>query len=83
VKGLGAPVLAVIPRMQDPLLEARNRRRAWRVFSIAMVCFLVLLTFPVMELLGLGYMDRLLDNIQSAKELQSAGKLTHQQGLER
>ena len=83
VKGLGAPVLAVIPRMQDPLLEARKRRRAWQVFSIAGVYLLVLLAFPAMEFLGLGYMDRLLDNLQSAKELQSDGKLPHQQGLER
>jgi len=65
VKGLGVPVLAVIPRMQDPVLEVAHRKRATRVFAVAAVYFLLLLCFPAMELLDLPYMDKLLDNIHN------------------
>jgi len=65
VKGLGAPVLAIIPRMQDPVLEARQRKHSLRLFAAATLYLLVMLCFPAMELLKVPYMDRLLDNIHS------------------
>jgi polysaccharide biosynthesis transport protein len=65
VKGLGLPVLAVIPRMQDPLVQARQRKRSARMFAAAACYLLVMLCFAVMELLGLPYLDRLLDGIHS------------------
>ena len=39
VKGLGAPVLAIIPRMQHPALVIRQRRRAVGFFSAARLVF--------------------------------------------
>lgn len=72
VKGLGAPVLAIIPRMQDPVLEARKRRRSRRLFALAAVCLLFLLCFPAMEFLGLGYVDKALDALHAADITQSA-----------
>jgi len=72
VKGLGAPVLAIIPRMQDPLLELRQRKRSLRLFSVASLYLLVLLCFPAMELMGVTYLDRLLDRIHAVDITQSA-----------
>jgi polysaccharide biosynthesis transport protein len=65
VKGFGAPVLAIIPRMQDPVQEVRQRKRSLRLFAAASLYLLVMLCFPVMELLKVPYMDRVLDNIHS------------------
>ena len=65
VKGLGAPILAIIPRMQDPVLEARLQKRSRWFLSAAALYLLVMLCFPAMELLGLTYMDRVLDNVHS------------------
>ncbi len=73
VKGLGAPVLAIIPRMQHPALAIRKRRRAVSFFSAAGLYFSLLLCFPAMELLGLPYMDRLLDTAFSANAAHSIG----------
>ncbi|WP_136526847.1 XrtA system polysaccharide chain length determinant [Geomonas ferrireducens] len=63
VKALGVPVLAVVPRMVDAQQAITLRRRTHRIFAVAAVYFLLLLVFPVMELLQLPYMDRLLDHL--------------------
>ena len=70
IKGLSAPLLAVIPRMQYPALVIRQRRRAVSFFTVAGVYFLLMLCFPVMELLDLPYLDRLLDNGSFANSTQ-------------
>jgi polysaccharide biosynthesis transport protein len=67
VKGLGSPVLAIIPRMQDPVQQARQRGRSRRIFALSTLYFLVLLCFPAMELLELHYMDTLIDNLHPAE----------------
>lgn len=67
VKGLGAPVLAVIPRMVDPALVARQRMRSLCFFGVCGIYLLLMLWFPLAELLDLPYMDRVLDQINSAK----------------
>ena len=66
VKGLGAPVLAIIPRMQHPALVNRQRRRSVSFFSVAGLYFVLILSFPIMELLNLPYVDRLVDTVSSA-----------------
>ncbi|TGU70469.1 chain-length determining protein [Geomonas terrae] len=63
VKALGVPVLAVVPRMVDAQQAITMRRRTHRIIAVAAVYFLLLLVFPVMELLQLPYMDRLLDHL--------------------
>ena len=70
VKTLGAPVLAVIPRMEDPVVQARQRKRSLKIFLAAALYFLFLLSFPAMEFLGIGYVDRMLDSINSEKVAQ-------------
>src|SRR6185369_5999097 len=77
VKGLGAPLLAVIPRMQDPVLEARRKKRSVRLFVAASLYLLVMLCFPAMELLGLTYMDKVLDGVSALEIGQSAKRLFH------
>ena len=71
VKGFGAPVLAIIPRLQDPALEVRRRRRSRRILGLSGLYFLVMLCFPAMELLGLPYMDRVLDALSGTEVTQS------------
>jgi polysaccharide biosynthesis transport protein len=74
VKALGTPVLAVIPRMEDPVIYARQRRRTRKVFVAAAAYLLFLLCFPAMELLGVGYMDKLLDTLHSGTHLTQSSK---------
>lgn len=72
LKGLGLPVLAIIPKLEEPAKVLRQRRRAWSVTVAAAVYFLLLLSLPAMELLGLPYMDRLLDQVSSGNGSQGA-----------
>ncbi|GFO66568.1 chain-length determining protein [Geomonas limicola] len=65
VKGLGHPVLAIIPRLQDQEMLARQRRRSLRIFVAAGCYLLLLLVFPAMEIFDLRVMDRLLDSMHS------------------
>ena len=65
VKGFGMPILAVIPRLHDPVLNSRQRKRSHLILGASLCYFLVMLCFPAMELLGLPYMDRLLDALSS------------------
>ncbi|UFS69103.1 Wzz/FepE/Etk N-terminal domain-containing protein [Geomonas sp. RF6] len=63
VKELGLPVLAVIPRMTDPVQVAARKKRSRRIFCLAGVYFMLMLVFPAMEVLNLTYMDRALDKV--------------------
>lgn len=64
VKELGFPVLAVISRIHDQQKEELQKRRSVRIFSLAGVYLLFLLCFPLMEVLGLTYVDSLVDNLK-------------------
>lgn len=70
VKGFGVPVLAVIPHMLDPHEVALQHKHAMRLFSIAGVYFIFLLCFPVMELLGLNYVDKMISYVSPANLVQ-------------
>ena len=63
LKEFKAPLLAIIPRIPDPQEIEIRRRQTRRLFSVAGVYLLFLLCFPLMEVLGLNYMDRLLDAV--------------------
>jgi polysaccharide biosynthesis transport protein len=67
VKSFGVPVLAVIPNIPDPQLFEAQRKRTKRLFIVAGAYFLLLLCFPMMELTGFTYMDKLLDIFQIDK----------------
>lgn len=60
VKGLNLPLLAVVPRIHDQQQVDLQRRRTVRLFSAAGMYMLFLLCFPLMELMGLTYVDKLL-----------------------
>lgn len=76
-KAFGAPVLAVVPLMRDPISLARQRRKSLRIFAGAAVYFLALLCFPAMELLGLPYLDKVLDRVNPAGITQGVRGLMH------
>ena len=71
VKSLGAPVLAVVPRMQDPQLLMKQQRKSLRLFIVSGLYFTLMLVFPAMELLGLPYMDEALDHLNPSSISQS------------
>ena len=71
VKGLGLPLLATIPRMIDPQLAARQRRRSLRIFSACTVYFLLMCAFPAMEFMERPYMDRLLDRMNIVQDVKA------------
>lgn len=63
VKSFGVPVLAVITNIHDPQVLVARQKRTKRIFIVAGVYFMFLLCFPVMEMMGLTYMDKLLDKV--------------------
>jgi polysaccharide biosynthesis transport protein len=76
VKGLGVPLLAIVPKMEHPADTARQRRRFFRIAAAATLYFLLMLCFPAMELMQLPYMDKILDrvNINLPGSLQGMGR---------
>ena len=77
VKGQGLPLLAVIPRIHDQRLIDLQHKRTVRIFSIAGVYLLFLLCFPAMELMGLTYIDSLVDTLQPANLVQNVKDRIH------
>ena len=65
VKSLGAPVLAIIPHVLDPAQITRQRLRSFGFFTVAGIYFVFMLSFPVMELLEVPYLDQALDGASS------------------
>jgi polysaccharide chain length determinant protein (PEP-CTERM system associated) len=62
-KAFGLPVLAVIPKINDPIQLALQKKRSLRIYAVSGVYLLLLLCFPLMELLDLPYMDKILDRV--------------------
>lgn len=71
VKSFGVPVLAVITNIHDPQVLVARQKRTKRIFIVAGVYFMFLLCFPAMEVLGLTYMDKLLDKVHIDRLTQS------------
>jgi succinoglycan biosynthesis transport protein ExoP len=70
VKGLGLPVLAVISRIHNQQEEDLQHRRTQRLFSMAAVYLLFLLCFPLLEIMGITYVDNFLDNMHPTNIVQ-------------
>ena len=62
IKELGAPVLAIIPRIQHPSQVHRRRRNSLIFFFAAGVYFLCIISLPAMEMLDLPYLDSYLNH---------------------
>jgi polysaccharide chain length determinant protein (PEP-CTERM system associated) len=71
IKSFNVPILAVIPHIHDSLELAEQRRKTIRLFTIAGIYFLFILSFPAMELLGSTYVDNVLSNILHTDLVQS------------
>lgn len=72
VKGLGLPVLAVVSRIHNQQEADLQQRRTKRLFSVAGVYLLFLLCFPLMEMMGLTYVDTVLDKLQPTSLIEGA-----------
>jgi polysaccharide chain length determinant protein (PEP-CTERM system associated) len=70
----GLPVLAVIPKIDEPALIAQQKKRSRRLFAVAGIYFLLLLCFPFMELLQMPYMDKILDRITAIAVVTQGGQ---------
>lgn len=66
----GVPVLAVIPQIIDPAVQEQQQKRNLRLYAAAGAYFLLLLVFPLMELLQLPYMDKVLDRLRVGTTVQ-------------
>jgi polysaccharide chain length determinant protein (PEP-CTERM system associated) len=71
IKGLGVPLLAVISRIRIQREIDLQRRRTRRVCTYAGLYFLFLLCFPLSELMGLTFMDSLVDYLKPANIVQN------------
>lgn len=67
LRGFGLPVLAVIPRIQEPLVLLSQRRRDLKLYGIAALYFCVILGFLAMEALDLPYVDKVIERVISLK----------------
>jgi hypothetical protein len=63
LKGFGVPVLAVIPRIQDPLEVLRQRRLDFKLFGFAAIYFCIILGFLSLEVLDLPYVDKAINRV--------------------
>ena len=61
LKGLGVPVLAVISRVHIQQEADEQAHKTKLLLSVSGVYLLILLCFPLMELLGLDYVDKLIN----------------------
>lgn len=71
LKGLGVPLLAVISRIHVQREIELQRRHTRRLCTYAGLYFLFLLCFPLTELMGLTFMDSLVDYLRPANLVQS------------
>lgn len=61
IKSFGIQVLAVIPRMEDPVVIQLQRRKDLRFYVVVAGYFSFLLCFLAIEALELGYVDKVLE----------------------
>ena len=69
LKTLGLPVLAVIPNMPDPEAMEKQRKKDVLLFSIAGVYLLCILGVLIMELMGLTYVDKIINGLFLIKSM--------------
>lgn len=74
LKAYGVTVLAVIPKIDDPTQVVLEQQRTRKLAVVAGLYLAVLLCFPLMELLGVPYMDKVLDRVYPAGMVQGLSK---------
>lgn len=63
LKGLGIPVLALIPKMENPDEISREQKRDRKIYKLAGAYFLVVLAVLTIEILQIPLLDKVLDRI--------------------
>lgn len=71
LKGLGVPLLAVISRIHVQREIDLQRRRTKRLCTYAGLYFLFILCFPLSELMGLTFMDSVVDYLRPGTIVQN------------
>jgi len=64
-KQLGLPVLAVIPRIEEPLKLAEQSRRDLRLYAVSGLYFILILAVLVLELLDITIISRVVGKLYS------------------
>jgi len=65
LREFGVPVLAVVPKMHDEALLAKQKVRARRVYAVGLVGIIFCLSFLVMEVFRLGVVDMVISKVSS------------------
>ncbi|QSV45026.1 XrtA system polysaccharide chain length determinant [Geobacter benzoatilyticus] len=66
LKGLGVPVLAVIPVISNPIDVLKSKKNDLRLYRFAGVYFSVILAILIMEVMDISLIDKLISKIQGA-----------------
>jgi polysaccharide chain length determinant protein (PEP-CTERM system associated) len=66
LKGLGVPVLAVIPVISNPIEVIKNKKNDLRLYRFAGAYFSVILAILIMEVMDISLIDKLISKIQGA-----------------
>jgi polysaccharide biosynthesis transport protein len=64
-KQFGLPILAIIPRIEDPRLIAMQSRQNWRLYIVAGLYFSLILAVLALEILGFTTISKLAYKIRS------------------
>jgi polysaccharide biosynthesis transport protein len=72
VKTLGLPIMALIPKVRDEQEIRRTKRRDLRFYFLTGGYFGVILCFLALEFLGIGIVDRMLEEMQIMEHVSGA-----------
>lgn len=67
LRGLGITVLAVIPRIQEPVVQLQQRKRDLKLYGFAGLYFCLILGVLALEVLDLPYIDKVVDRVINLK----------------
>jgi polysaccharide biosynthesis transport protein len=72
VKALGLPIMALIPKVHDEHEIRRTKRKDLRFYIVTGGYFGVILSFLAMEFLGIGIVDRMVEEMQIMQHVSGA-----------
>jgi hypothetical protein len=64
-RDFGFPILAVIPRIENPQLQLRQARRDHRLYLAAGTCFSLILAVLAIEVAGIDVISKIVSRLSS------------------